>query len=1017
MRPPCSSVFTGRPITELLHIYRNALPNHRLVSDGVYVSNLDLTLEEFCKACKAHCLERHDQTKCKKCTHMIAAAEVVERERICTLSSLFKEAFPGVSYTSDSARKCLLQIPLVCIRVGEPSDGTSQLLVFESTKGADYQKIRQILSANIKSSSLSSTLTKKDVKQLLGLAQSDRERECLRYAIFKSSGLTPSGARRKFGFERMAERSAEVERCIKETEEIRRSCEELASVRLKALKTSTDSSSEDESEGELPTSTCLELSADKLRSFAIVLKDSQFNWFEFYQRLESEDLAGNSEEELSTHLEAFYQQLSSVLSESEIHEVDLSRDAFKADDMLYGYSRSRDRRVLNREVVTDSESDDPSAYLQPQSQEFEAAIEQKAAAIKRQIRRKRAKMIANQHFLGRRKSKRLSTIVESYLDIGTTIEKFVESCNVGADAWRRTGLLTFDGNIKVGKKCMYKRIQEHLESEYGRHFAYGTVVQLCVARNRRHLSASRYRGVAQVTSRRARKGFMLKYNPDTHWSNSLYRSLNILQLTDGNDILFVNRDDASGFRLDSLTTHHQFSNPVVKGKEILTTYTDYVNRHPSVLQTSNYNFTGTKTTPELCAGVVKAQPLFPKCPAQHVADFTMLQSQPDLISAFSTLQGNPKPIECVRVDGASDEGPAHEEVQYWWAERHLLEAKVVTLVTTRSSGSSYLNRVELQNGCLARAHCNLFLPSTLHGSPISPETGKIDYHVLHQNLSTAIDVYIQRCDGAPCGRTEIHLYKGAQCDMSKRENLLLYLKGTKAQQRKLEKEHPALYSHFQKVWGVRRRHLVAGLPPQYIFFLRCCYHPDCPHPVCRGGKPDKSLQWYADGPSIDFFPVPVPDPSRPYGASSCPDCKQTCSGHYLKPDENLQNIQEALVKASNPPSVVIKEFLQSNRSPSESQLRTLARSVLLPVQDVKLWVEHLETVAKNRKRGAAKAAATRKAKRQQCCKCGICGQEYMDETDDVQYWIQCDNCNVWYHWDCAGVQNEPDTFFCSKCQS
>ena len=161
-------------------------------------------------------------------------------------------------------------------------------------------------------------------------------------------------------------------------------------------------------------------------------------------------------------------------------------------------------------------------------------------------------------------------------------------------------------------------------------------MQLCAVRNRCHLSAKRYKGVAHVTSCRARKGFMLKLNPDTHCSNALYRSLNVLQLTDGSNILFVNRDDATGFHLDTLTTHHQFQNPVVKGRETPTTYTDYANRYASVLQTTNYNFTATGTTPELCAGV-KAQPLFPKCPAQH-ADINMLQEQPEFHSVFITLK-------------------------------------------------------------------------------------------------------------------------------------------------------------------------------------------------------------------------------------------------------------------------------------------------------------------------------------------------------------------------------------------
>ena len=86
---------------------------------------------------------------------------------------------------------------------------------------------------------------------------------------------------------------------------------------------------------------------------------------------------------------------------------------------------------------------------------------------------------------------------------------------------------------------------------------------------------------------------------------------------------------------------------------------------------------------------------------------------------------NRKPIDCVRVDGAMDEGPSHNEVQFFWTERHIAMRKVATLVTTRSSGSSYLNRVELQNGCLAHGHSNTFIPSTIAGSCIDSTTGQI----------------------------------------------------------------------------------------------------------------------------------------------------------------------------------------------------------------------------------------------------------------------------------------------------
>ena len=73
-------------------------------------------------------------------------------------------------------------------------------------------------------------------------------------------------------------------------------------------------------------------------------------------------------------------------------------------------------------------------------------------------------------------------------------------------------------------------------------------------------------------------------------------------------------------------------------------------------------------------------------------------------------------------------------------------------------------------------------------------------------------------------------------------------------------------------------------------------------------------------------------------------------------------------------------------------------------------------MAANRKRGAAKAAATHCARKQQHCHCGVCGQEFMNETEEVEYWIQCDHCLLRYHWNYAGVQDEPEMFLCAKCQ-
>lgn len=228
---------------------------------------------------------------------------------------------------------------------------------------------------------------------------------------------------------------------------------------------------------------------------------------------------------------------------------------------------------------------------------------------------------------------------------------------------------------------------------------------------------------------------------------------------------------------------------------------------------------------EHCAGVAKGSRVFPNSPSQLSADLIMLEGAAELNTPFTDQStGMPKSIECIRVDGAGDEGPMHLEVQYFWTARHLKKGSIATLVSTRCSGCSYLNRVELQNGCLALAHSNLFIPSTLNGSCLDKHTGDIDAQKLKSNLDGATDIYIQRCNKAPYGDVQILLFKGADSTylQEEREDLLSYLKGAKKAKSELKTEKPELYDRFFSVWAVRNRHMVKSLPSQYLFYLLPC---------------------------------------------------------------------------------------------------------------------------------------------------------------------------------------------------
>jgi len=124
-------------------------------------------------------------------------------------------------------------------------------------------------------------------------------------------------------------------------------------------------------------------------------------------------------------------------------------------------------------------------------------------------------------------------------------------------------------------------------------------------------------------------------------------SLPKLELNYGANITNINRVNASGFRLDTLATHSKHGTAAVKGKNVLTTHTDYVNKHPSLLQTTSYNFSATKTTKEMSAGVVKGSKVFPKNAAQHYADLRMLTRMPAFRSVFFNPLGSAKAIECM----------------------------------------------------------------------------------------------------------------------------------------------------------------------------------------------------------------------------------------------------------------------------------------------------------------------------------------------------------------------------------
>ena len=73
----------------------------------------------------------------------------------------------------------------------------------------------------------------------------------------------------------------------------------------------------------------------------------------------------------------------------------------------------------------------------------------------------------------------------------------------------------------------------------------------------------------------------------------------------------------------------------------------------------------------------------------------------------------------------------------------------------------------------------------MHVLGIEEGNGKINIAKLKKNLSSAIDVYISCVSGAPCGSTQIELYRGASSTRYQKENdfVKIFLKGNKTEKK------------------------------------------------------------------------------------------------------------------------------------------------------------------------------------------------------------------------------------------
>ena len=329
-------------------------------------------------------------------------------------------------------------------------------------------------------------MSKEELQKLLNLAESESERERLKYAVVKSSALSNREAKSLFGIDDMTHKKQKVHQAMEEASAIREAIESIAKVKEKVVLQSfgvdSDESESDESEAsESETDTDDEMftvgekeghsfpsqACDKSKDcspgelqlkdvlnegetykhatdtgsvfmnshqLCDVLRKCDLNWFSFVEVLK--ELVNGTSEVLNQLLLDFSGQLSFVgLSEDEEKVVEQSRQAFLCCERLRENTES-DNCVV--EIKSDSDSSEAEIWAMgvnsPLDDRGRLLIKKRRAAIKRNSVRQIKKRLAEKRLMKRRRSKRVGTILSECPGIGAEIEDFVKQCGAEADA-------------------------------------------------------------------------------------------------------------------------------------------------------------------------------------------------------------------------------------------------------------------------------------------------------------------------------------------------------------------------------------------------------------------------------------------------------------------------------------------------------------------------------------------------------------------------------------------------------
>lgn len=159
---------------------------------------------------------------------MLKVAKVVEEEGFLKLKDVFKLSSPGVTYKVENACRKLLQMPLAAVCVCKNLTAKPQ--------SVSYSALQSLLNKTVSYGVSNVALSKDEIKKLLYLANGDEaQKEYIKYAVIKSSGLSATKAKAIYGIHMTEKRKQIMMEVAEEAEAIKQSIEKIAGIKEEAL--------------------------------------------------------------------------------------------------------------------------------------------------------------------------------------------------------------------------------------------------------------------------------------------------------------------------------------------------------------------------------------------------------------------------------------------------------------------------------------------------------------------------------------------------------------------------------------------------------------------------------------------------------------------------------------------------------------------------------------------------------------------------------------------------------------